>query len=94
MKPWNESKNKINQRRHKVSFEAAILVFNDPGHITIEDYEDENGELRHQTIGLAGVTLLFVAHVYRIIDGVETPWLINARKADDYEENLYSSHDR
>lgn len=89
---WDEQKNKLNKRHHKLSFETARLVFQDPFAVTAEDYIDENGKMRYQTIGLVGGLLLFVAHVYRIIDGQERPWLIPARKAVKYEEKIYWSN--
>ena len=92
MKPWDKGKNLTNQRRHRLSFETAIHVFYDPFAVTAEDYLDENGEMRYQTLGLVSDLLIFVAHAYRMIDGEEKPWLISARKAIKYEENIYWSN--
>ena len=89
---WDEAKNTRNQRDHGISFETASLVFSDPFAITAEDYIDDNGEMRYQTLGLVRGVLMTVAHVIRIIDGVEMPWLIMARKAVKYEENVYNSN--
>lgn len=62
---WDEAKNKDNQRKHGISFEAAQLVVDDPLHISRQD-RIENGEERWQTLGFAdGVVLLLVAHVVR-----------------------------
>jgi uncharacterized DUF497 family protein len=58
--------------------------------MTVEDYVDDNGEMRYQTIGWIGV-LITVGHVYRVIDGDELPWIITARKAVKYEEEVYWS---
>jgi uncharacterized DUF497 family protein len=91
---WDERKNRINKRRHKLSFEIARLVFNDPAAVTAEDYIDGNGEMRYQTLGLVEGLLLFVAHVVRVIDGEEKPWIISARKAVSHEENIYWSNRR
>ena len=66
--------------------------FADPFAVTAEDYIDENGEMRYQTLGLIDGVLIFVAHVYRVIDGSEEPWLISARKAVKYEEEIYFRH--
>ena len=89
---WNERKNRINERRHKLCFETAQLVFEDQFAVTAEDYMDGRGELRYQTLGLVEGSLLFVAHVYRFVDGEESPWIISARKAVKYEETIYWSH--
>jgi uncharacterized DUF497 family protein len=92
MKPWDERKNRRNQRDHGISFETAWLVFDDKFAVTAEDYKDANGEMRYQTIGLVRGVVLTVAHVYRVINAVETPWLVMATKAVKYETNFYYSH--
>ena len=89
VKLWDEAKNKQNQKDHGISFEVAMLVFEDERYLSAEDYTDENGEMRYQTLGRIEGMLVLVAHVYREIDGIETPWLISARKAVKYEENIY-----
>lgn len=86
---WDESKNQINQRKHRVSFETARLVFDDPLHICRCD-RIENGELRWQTLGsVGGVVVLLVAHTITEADGEETIRIISARKADRNERRVY-----
>jgi len=59
---WNQDKNQADQLKHRVSFETACLIFEDPHHLSIQD-RYENGEERWQTLGLIdGVVLLAVAH--------------------------------
>jgi uncharacterized DUF497 family protein len=59
---WDERKNRVNRRKHGISFEAAALVFDDAFHLTRQDREVE-GEPRWQTIGMVqGVHVLLVAH--------------------------------
>jgi uncharacterized DUF497 family protein len=66
---WDEEKNKRDQRKHGVSFEAAKLVFEDPLHISRQD-RTEDGERRWQTIGMVGdVALLLVAHTWEDTEG-------------------------
>ena len=36
---WNEDKNAINKEKHKVSFETAAYVFEDPYYIEMFDFE-------------------------------------------------------
>ncbi|MGH9583703.1 MAG: BrnT family toxin [Bryobacteraceae bacterium] len=91
---WDERKNRINKRRHMLSFEVARQVFEDPFATTADDYIDENGEMRYQTLGLVNGLLIFVAHVYRVIDGEEKAWIISARKAVDHEKKIYWSNQR
>jgi uncharacterized DUF497 family protein len=38
---WDERKNRGNQQKHGVSFETAIMVFDDPYHLTRQDGEVE-----------------------------------------------------
>ena len=59
---WDERKNRVNQRKHGISFETAVLVFDDPYHVSLQDREVD-GEPRWQTIGMAGGHhVLLVAH--------------------------------
>ena len=46
---WDERKNLANQRKHRVSFEIAVLVFDDPFHLSTQDLAVD-GEMRWQTI--------------------------------------------
>ncbi len=62
---WDEAKAKANERKHGVRFDIAIRVFADPYALTEQD-RIEGGELRWQTIGLAGgIVVLLVAHTMR-----------------------------
>ena len=61
---WDEGKNRRNLAKHKVSFETASLVFEDPRALSIQDRVVE-GEERWQTVGMFSGTVLFVAHTYR-----------------------------
>ena len=65
---WDEAKNRA---KHKVSFETARLVFEDPFALSILD-RIVDGEERWQTLGLAGgAVVLLVAHTYREEGGEE-----------------------
>ena len=87
---WDEAKDGINRQKHRVSFETAQLVFDDPFHVSRQD-RTENGEQRWQTMGLVhGVVLLLVAHTYTEADGAETIRIISARKADKVERRIYA----
>jgi uncharacterized protein len=85
---WDERKNRINQRKHKVSFETAILVFDDPYHLIRQDREVE-GEPRWQTIGMVnGVHVLLVAHT--VSEDEEVIRILSARKATRRERSMYA----
>jgi uncharacterized protein (DUF4415 family) len=67
---WDERKNRVNKRKHRISFDTAISVFNDPFHVSRQDREVENEE-RWQTIGMVrGVRVLLVAHTVEENDGL------------------------
>jgi uncharacterized DUF497 family protein len=66
---WDEEKSRLNQAKHKISFKAATLVFDDPRAVSRVD-RVEGGEERWQTLGLAGgIVVLLVANTYREDDG-------------------------
>lgn len=86
---WDEDKNRSNQQKHRVSFEIAQQVFDDPCHLSRQD-RVESGEQRWQTLGLVqGVVVLLVAHTYTTTEGEETVRIISARKADRSERRIY-----
>jgi uncharacterized protein len=85
---WDERKNRVNQQKHGVSFETAILVFDDPYHLTRQDREVE-GEPRWQTIGMVnGVHVLLVAHTVSEDEAVIR--ILSARKATPRERSMYA----
>ena len=87
---WDQAKNRINQKKHGVSFEAATHVFDDPFHLSrLERVID--GEERWQTIGRAGdILLLLVAHTWREDPSGEPDIrIISARRANKQERELY-----
>ena len=89
---WDERKNRINRRKHRVSFETAVLVFNDPCHISHLDRVVE-GELRWQTIGMVeGIHVLLVVHTSPESDNEEgeNVRIISARKATPQERRIYA----
>jgi uncharacterized protein len=89
---WDDEKNRINRRHHKVSFEIAALVFGDPLAITLPDpYPDEE---RWRTIGSPSAernVVLFVVHTRPEEDeeGEEVGRIISARKATRHERRTY-----
>ena len=86
---WDEQKNRRNKRKHRLSFELAALVFQDPDHLSRLDHEVE-GEQRWQTLGMVSGRILFVAHTVSEKDGEEIFRLISARKATPRERVIYA----
>lgn len=89
---WDERKNRINRRDHKVSFETAQLVFDDPLAITLPDPFPE--EERWRTVGSPSAefdVVLFVVHTWPEADatGEEVGRIISARKATRGERRAY-----
>ena len=85
---WDENKNKLNQRKHGVSFEEARSVFYDEAALVIDDPEHSISEARFIILGLSNkLHLLVVCHCYRKSDTVIR--LISARKATKTECSYY-----
>ncbi|MBS3049645.1 BrnT family toxin [Enterobacter mori] len=86
---WDTNKAKSNLIKHGIRFEEAVLVFDDPYHLSLQD-RHENGEFRWQTIGLVhGLIIIMVAHTVRFESGDEVIRIISARKADRKERSRY-----
>lgn len=85
---WDENKNSINKRKHKVSFEEAKTVFLDYNALYMPDPEHSETEERFIILGMsARANLLIVCHCYRKSEDVIR--LISARKADRDEQREY-----
>jgi uncharacterized DUF497 family protein len=89
---WDETKNRVNRRKHGVSFESAVRVFEDPAAVSyVERVVD--GQPRWHTIGLAGgILILLVVHTVEAENGEEKIRIISARKAALGERALYESY--
>jgi hypothetical protein len=86
---WDETKSRRNLAKHKISFETASLVFQDPQVLVLEDRVVE-GEERWQALGLiGGAVIVLVAHTYREENGEEVVRIISARKAAGPERKAY-----
>ena len=85
---WDENKNEINKKKHKISFEEAKTVFYDEEALVIDDPEHSQEEERFIILGLSKkANLLVVCHCYRASDTVIR--IISARKATKSETNQY-----
>ncbi|HEV2198885.1 MAG TPA: BrnT family toxin [Bryobacteraceae bacterium] len=88
---WDEDKNRGNIAKHKVSFDTAIAVFDDPHELSIVD-RIVKGEERWQTLGMIAGILLIVAHTWREEGGDEVIRVISARKANAIERRAYAKN--
>lgn len=86
---WDEEKNLKNYAKHKINFEFASKVFDDPLAKFILDRVVE-GEERWHTIGrVSDRYLLLAAHCYRLANGNEVIRIISARPAISHERRKY-----
>ena len=89
---WDEAKAISNKRKHGVSFEYAVHVFEDPFAL-VEQGRIEGGEYRWQTLGLVeGVILLLVAHTVQDDDEDEIVRIVSARRATRKERTRYDKN--
>ena len=86
---WDETKNRLNLRKHDVRFETAVLVFDDPYAITQRDciFDDEE---RWITVGAIGLgSILLVVHTFYEEHEEEVIRVISARAAESHERRAY-----
>ncbi len=85
---WDNKKNKINQKKHNISFEEAKTVFYDENARLIHDPEHSINEERFILMGLSrSLRILVVVHAYK--SDVEIIRIISARKATKKETKFY-----
>jgi len=90
---WSDEKNRLNIKKHNVSFEEAKEVFFDPMHISKLDYRFDYFEERWITIGATGENkILVVANLFFDESGEEIIRIISARKANQKERSFYEQH--
>lgn len=84
---WDEEKERLNLKKHGISFEAAAKVFGDVDRIEIYDEAHSIEEERYITIGMAG-DILFVVYTERR----PRIRLISARLATARERKMYHGY--
>ena len=86
---WDDAKNRLNRKRHGVSFEEAQTAFLDENARLMDDPDHSDDEDRFILLGLSvRLRLLVVAHAYRHFD--ESIRIISARRADPSERREYA----
>jgi len=84
---WNQNKAAKNIGKHRVYFDEAATIFDDPMFITVVDEEHSVDEERYISIGLSTHgRLLMVAHT----DRQGQIRIISARFAPKKEEKFYA----
>lgn len=81
---WDTAKNEANQLKHKVSFEEASEIWDDPNLIVV--HAKKKGEKRLMAIGRTYTMLLSVIHTER---NEETIRIISARRVTEKERESY-----
>jgi hypothetical protein len=86
---WDSDKAVANRVKHGVSFETAVLVFDDPLHASKQDPHPDGD--RWHTIGLVGSVVLLVVHTWpdETGRGESVGRIISARKATARERKAY-----
>lgn len=84
---WDPAKNQANKRKHRVGFELAQHVFEDPdGQEIINGTDEEYGEERWVAIGRPDLNRTLVLSVIFTPRHPDILRIISARKADPEDE--------
>ena len=87
---WDTEKEKINQKKHNITFTEACYVFSDKFMLTIFDEEHSEDEDRWISIGqIPNGKILLVVHTFREINEIEKVRIISARKTSNNEKKQY-----
>ncbi|NCR43325.1 MAG: BrnT family toxin [Microcystis aeruginosa G13-07] len=85
---WDIDKNRVNQKKHGVSFEEAKSVFYDDNAIQFWDDDHSEQEDRFLLLGKSyKMRILLIVHCYREEESVIR--IISARKATKNESQKY-----
>lgn len=88
---WNTGKADKNTRKHGVSFQEALTVFQDALSLTYPDTDHSTDEDRYLIIGLSSFgNVLVITHTFRN-DNIR---IISARKATKKERHFYETESK
>lgn len=62
---WDENKNRLNQKKHDISFEEAQYAFSDSKRIIAKDLDHSENEERYYCFGKISVNIVTVRFTYR-----------------------------
>jgi uncharacterized DUF497 family protein len=93
---WDAIKAEANFKKHKVSFEEAKTVFNDPFLITYPDEEHSQAEDRFISIGVSATNkIVLVVHLEReVTEELTIIRIISCRKARVSERRVYEEGEK
>ena len=81
---WDPDKAERNWRKHKIDFDMAIKVFNDPWRLEAGQPDDDDG-IRFNVLGIVEGFMLHVTYTVR----GDAYRIISARPAERHEKRLY-----
>lgn len=91
---WDAHKARINLKKHRVSFEEAKTVFNDPLLLTYPDDLHSEIEQRYLSLGYSSQQrLLLVVHTEQETEESLLIRIISSRKATSMERKAYETPD-
>jgi uncharacterized DUF497 family protein len=86
---WDEDKNRVNIKKHGISFDEVLEVFDDPCFLEGYDFEHSIQEERYYGIGcLNNVLIMLVFYTER----GNRKRIISARQADVADEEKYNDN--
>src|ERR1022692_348408 len=77
---WDEKKNRINRRKHGMSFETAARIFEDPNVVSYRDRVVDQEERWHAIGCAGGIAILFVVHTSEEQHGEEEIRIIRSEE--------------
>jgi uncharacterized protein len=86
---WDEAKDKLNAKKHKIRFAEAKTIFGDENSLTIADPDHSNEEERYIDIGLSDKGRLLVVIYTERKANIR---IISARKATSTEKKGYEQN--
>ncbi len=84
---WDDKKATANFKKHQISFDLAITVFDDPSALIAPEQKHSKVENREWIIGMSDKGVLVVIFTKRMSG--RSYRLISARKANRKERSLY-----
>lgn len=88
---WDGAKDRANRRKHGISFEEAVTVFDDAHALGTYDPSHSEDEDRFYLVGMSSrLRLLLICHCYR--EDESTIRIISARKANGQETKGYERY--
>ena len=87
---WDRNKERINIRKHGITFEQASYVFADPFALNLYDNNHSDNEDRWVLLGKSlNEAVLLVIHTFKDDKDMELVRIISARKATKMEKKIY-----